>query len=757
MSRCNLTPPDPAVVPQIDRDASRLLRNAIDDGPPQGFQPSCQSHAGTTNSAGTAPSTLSKSIATQPKSQECSPPKESGVTMGSTTEISNSIGERRSTIEGLVKQIKNTKIPRYKQQAPFHESGYTKFEVSQRRKNQSPTEVIIDIVIGFANAMSRGSWGCRTKNQFMFFCLCKVLAAIGVDIKRLENFVRSRGFESLLEDYFSGVVWANRLLQELSKMGWGNQAVDLLLSWNLTTEDFGNFDQHEISPGPTPVETPNYHKDLVNFLKDPEYIANSTTRGESKKTSLPARVGKILLGIVSDRDICEALHHKDVCVKEAPKWQEYEYGAKLVWSAPHDHGDISSICICLNYSSTVTKCMDSSGQAQSSSNARELDYMNITDILAKYAFKCPKKPAVKKRVRNAKQVSGYFPNSSSGSNMSKHTASIKSSHQAQSYWNVRDQAVTDGSAMLVDSASTAPKLSASQNSEGSLPHHPGYLFPPQCSCSDFANSTGSDNSSRQSQGLNEFDMLVDSAPTTPKVPGVKNLKRILPNDTGYLFPPYSSCLDTTNSTRSDNSSRQAQDHAPINDFDMLGDSAPTAPKLSALQNLKRRLLYDTGYVPSPYSSYSDIANSTGSNISSRQAQGHSIAPDYAPINDFHMLGDSATTGTNPKAGEGLDWTTGNIVSEMARKNWDQGGRALADNAWEATQSTWKANQSGWEVTQSTCGGTWSVGKADQSAWQAENVASVNYCDPWPAQAQCKPETYVGRNIYNYPCDSWYGN
>ena len=238
MSRCNLTPPDPAVVPQIDRDASRLLRNAIDDGPPQGFQPSCQSHAGTTNPAGTAPSTLSKSIATQPESQECSPPKESGVTMGSTTEISNSIGERRSTIEGLVKQIKNTEVSRYKYQATFHTSGYSRFGVgTQRRENQSPTEVILNIVNGFANAMSRGSWGCRsdpstksTKNQFMFFCLCKVVAAIGVDINRLEKLVRSRGFESPLEDYFSGVVWANRLLQELSKMGWGTQAVDLLLS-----------------------------------------------------------------------------------------------------------------------------------------------------------------------------------------------------------------------------------------------------------------------------------------------------------------------------------------------------------------------------------------------------------------------------------------------------------------------------------------------------------------------------------------------
>ena len=279
----------------------------------------------------------------------------------------------------------------------------------------------------------------------------------------------------------------------------------------------------------------------------------------------------------SDRDICEALHHKDVCVKEAPTWVDYQYVAKLVWSAPHDHGDISSICSCVNYSSTVTKTVDSSGQALSSSNARELGYMNITDILAKSAPKCPKKPAVRKRKRNAKQVIGYFTNSSSGSNMSKDTASIKSSHQAQSYRNTRDQAVT-----------------------------------------------------------NDFEMLVDLAPTAPKVPAVQNLRRILPHDTGYLFPPYSS--------------------------------------------------------------RSDIANGTGSDNSSRQAQGQWIPRDHAPINDFDMVVDSATTGTNPQASGGLKSTTANSVSGMARDDWYKGGHFLAQNAWEATQSTWKANQSGWEAT-----------------------------------------------------------
>ena len=226
MSRCNLTPPDPAVVPQIDRDASRLLRNAIDDGPSQGFQPSCQSHAGTTNSAGTGPSTLSESTATQPKSQECSPPKESDVTMGSSTEISDSIGERRSTIEGLMKQIKNTEVSRDKQPTKFRGSDWSKTKVEKACvADQSPTEVIFLLVSGFAKKMTYS-----TKNQVVFFCLCKVLSAIGADINGLENLVRSRGFESDLEYYFSGVVWANRLLQEISKMGWGNQAVDLLLS-----------------------------------------------------------------------------------------------------------------------------------------------------------------------------------------------------------------------------------------------------------------------------------------------------------------------------------------------------------------------------------------------------------------------------------------------------------------------------------------------------------------------------------------------
>ena len=67
---------------------------------------------------------------------------------------------------------------------------------------------------------------------------------------------------------------------------------------NLTTENFASFDQHETSPRPTPVETPNYHEDLVNFLKDPEYIAKFCVQKSTRK-SLPARIGKILHGTVS--------------------------------------------------------------------------------------------------------------------------------------------------------------------------------------------------------------------------------------------------------------------------------------------------------------------------------------------------------------------------------------------------------------------------------------------------------------------------
>ena len=237
------TLPEPAAVPQTAEcgtpnfliEAGHLPQQSVPSQLPQKLQPLSQNLSETADSEESAPSTLPRYKNIQPKPQNpqnCSPSKASGAMTKSSTTASKSIKAYRFSMKGLVTHIKDTKLDHMKP-SKFTSSGYPGVTVHLAyARHHSLEEVAFEIVTKFAETLKQQP-NLSTEDQLIFYCLCKVLYVIRVDLSRLQKLVHDLEIEVSFEElmkYFKGVVWANMLLCDLWKKGWGHRAVDLLLS-----------------------------------------------------------------------------------------------------------------------------------------------------------------------------------------------------------------------------------------------------------------------------------------------------------------------------------------------------------------------------------------------------------------------------------------------------------------------------------------------------------------------------------------------
>ena len=223
----SMTPPEPPAVAQtVDCGAPSFLPEA--GHPPhqsvliqlsRKVQPLSQNLLETADSEETAPITLPESI------------EESGVTKGSSTRTSEPIRATCTIVERPVKKIeKTTSDPRKRTKSNSSGSTEAMTHRAIAAKTQQPTELVFGIVARHAKKMKQRSKSSKKLDQLTFFCLCKVLRAMGVGISRFQDLGLGREYNLPFDQYFDGVVWANRLLEELFKEDSGHQAVDRLLS-----------------------------------------------------------------------------------------------------------------------------------------------------------------------------------------------------------------------------------------------------------------------------------------------------------------------------------------------------------------------------------------------------------------------------------------------------------------------------------------------------------------------------------------------
>ena len=240
----SMTPPEPPAVPQTVHCGTPSALPEAGHPPhhsvPIQLSPQVQPLSQSLSEKAGSEDTLPKLIAIQPKTQMCSSSKESGVTKRPSTTTSEPTRATSSTGERPAKKIKKGKpVPgKHISVNPYGSSEAVVFYASKRK---SPTEAIFDVAARLAKTIEKEP-DVPTKNQLRFFCLCKLLHAMGVSIYRLQGLKPEWKYDSSFEKLFDGVVWANRLLEGLPEerlseerlgqpaVNVGQSAVDSLLN-----------------------------------------------------------------------------------------------------------------------------------------------------------------------------------------------------------------------------------------------------------------------------------------------------------------------------------------------------------------------------------------------------------------------------------------------------------------------------------------------------------------------------------------------
>ena len=100
-------------------------------------------------------------------------------------------------------------------------------DISRFTRPKTTFQTARGIFLNLAMNMTQGT----TNEKFIFACLWRVLDWIGEPVRELKG--KDRGRKSALKakfiHYARGVIWANKLLEELYWCGWGHQAFELLL------------------------------------------------------------------------------------------------------------------------------------------------------------------------------------------------------------------------------------------------------------------------------------------------------------------------------------------------------------------------------------------------------------------------------------------------------------------------------------------------------------------------------------------------
>ena len=227
------------------------------------------------------------------------------------------------------------------------------------------------------------------------------------------------------------------------------------------------------------------------------------------------------------------------------------------------------------------------------------------------------------------QNNGHVSTYNSGSDMSKDSWNIDSSHYSRSYSNGRNATYKNEYAMLTESA----KWSTSHDNDYISSYSSGFDIPELTRRIDSSRQAQTSSNAGVAAPTNDHDMLIDSAPWPKLHISERSQWTIASRE-----------IETTAQSWKVSGSLQAQtfsntrDLARKRDYDILGDSPLTWLAPQTVGEWERTASNKRLKV-----SWEKVSGDSWKVVNSRQAQRSSNAGEVAHVNDRGMLGDSVQT------------------------------------------------------------------------------------------------------------------